>query len=282
MNKEEIIRQWALKNRGAPYVYGGTGRRCTPEYRRERIAQYPLYKAAIEASCPVLSGTRDTCVGCRYEGRACFDCAQFTRGALQSAGMSIPSGASSQWRSDSWTVKGAMQDLPGTHVCVLYRESGDRAYPMAHAGLYLGDGYAMDARGHMQGIMHYPVSAYAWTHYAIPHGMNGPERPFIVMGERGERVRGLQTLLLQCAYSLPRYGADGVFGEETLAALQSFQRDNGFPVTPQADDTALTLLRDMAEKTAPETPEALRRRLKVLEDRLAACPTCAGKNGVSA
>ena len=32
---------------------------------------------------------------------------------------------------------------------------------------------------------------------------------------------------MQLGYKLPRYGADGDFGEETLAALTSFQKDHG-------------------------------------------------------
>lgn len=282
MNKEEIIRQWAEKNMGAAYVYGGTGRRCTPEYRRECMAQYPTHKAAIEASCPVLSRTQDNCRGCRYEGKACFDCAQFTRRALEAAGMSIPSGASSQWRSDSWHRKGGIADMPRDRVCVLFRASGDNAFPMAHTGIYLGNGQSIDARSHAQGVRLGPVTAYPWTHYAIPHGLADGAIPLIAQGERSGRVKTLQALLIACGYSLPRYGADGAFGAETLKALNTFQRENGLPEVPHADDTTMALLQDMAAKTAPETTDALLRRVQALESRLAACKSCPQKVGAGA
>lgn len=46
----------------------------------------------------------------------------------------------------------------------------------------------------------------------------------------GEDVKILQENLLKLNYKLPRYGADGDFGSETLAAVKSFQKDNGMEV----------------------------------------------------
>ncbi len=272
--KEDIIRRWAQQHAGAAYVYGGTGARCTTEYRNARIAQYPDRKAAITAACDVLAGRKDSCRGCRYEGKACFDCAQFTRRALEAAGIAIPSGASSQWRSDSWAHKGPIAGMPRDRLCVVYRESGDSARPMAHTGLYLGNGQAMDARGHMQGVLTYPVAAYPWTHYAIPYGLAGAETN-LAKGAAGGHVRAMQQLLLACGYPLPRHGADGVFGQETAQALNTFQRDNGLPVTEAADSAVLSLLADMAAKTAPDQTYPLEQRVWALEEALKRCPTCA-------
>lgn len=42
-----------------------------------------------------------------------------------------------------------------------------------------------------------------------------------------EEVKELQNLLIKVGYDLPKYGADGVFGDETLEAVQEFQVDNG-------------------------------------------------------
>ena len=40
----------------------------------------------------------------------------------------------------------------------------------------------------------------------------------------------MQEKLLQAGESLPRYGADGDFGSETLAAVRSFQRKHQLAV----------------------------------------------------
>lgn len=273
MNNEETIRRWAAEALGSPYVYGGAGQPCTVEYRRQRMAQYPRHAAAIRASCPVLSGARGACAGCRYDGRSCFDCAQLTRRALETVGIRLPSGASSQWSAGPWAQKGPIARLPRQRVCVVFRESGDPAYPMAHAGLYLGDGYAVDARSHMQGVLRCPVERYPWTHYALPDGLEGEDTAGeLAPGARGEHVRRMQRLLMLCGYQLPRHGADGVFGAETLSALDAFQSDNGLPARGRADDTALKLLADMADKAADGSP--LERRLRALEETLAACAGC--------
>lgn len=46
----------------------------------------------------------------------------------------------------------------------------------------------------------------------------------------GEDVKVLQENLLKLNYKLPRYGADGEFGSETLAAVKSFQKDNNLEI----------------------------------------------------
>lgn len=45
-------------------------------------------------------------------------------------------------------------------------------------------------------------------------------------GETGEHVRRFQEALLRLGYPLPRWGADGQLGTETLAALNMFLRDH--------------------------------------------------------
>lgn len=45
-------------------------------------------------------------------------------------------------------------------------------------------------------------------------------------GLEGEDVKGLQLKLLVLGYRLPRFGADGIFGEETKEAVLAYQADN--------------------------------------------------------
>ena len=49
--------------------------------------------------------------------------------------------------------------------------------------------------------------------------------PLIVKGMESEAVKAMQQLLLAKGYNLPRYGADGEYGEETEDALLLFQED---------------------------------------------------------
>lgn len=54
-----------------------------------------------------------------------------------------------------------------------------------------------------------------------------PTRLTLRQGDKGEPVRELQNMLLRHGYSLPRYGADGDYGNETVIAVKAFQRSNG-------------------------------------------------------
>jgi hypothetical protein len=239
MKRREAIKQWALDQVGCPYVYGGTGNPCVPSYRKARMDQYPDYASAIKKNCPVLSGKQSACSGCKYNGKPCYDCAQLTRYAAAAAGLSLPSGASSQWKSEAWKEKGIIDDMPRGEVCFLYKHTTN-GNPMGHTGIYLGDGTACDARGHASGVMHVDVESYKWTHYAVLPGMddecNDSEPPakqsessnaIVRRGNSGASVTKMQMLLIRHGYSLPKYGADGSFGSETLTALLDFQRQNG-------------------------------------------------------
>lgn len=57
---------------------------------------------------------------------------------------------------------------------------------------------------------------------SVPNGS-----PLIRKGQRGARVKSLQTALLAAGEKLPRFGADSGFGNETEAALKSMQRKAG-------------------------------------------------------
>lgn len=52
----------------------------------------------------------------------------------------------------------------------------------------------------------------------------------LTKGSAGEAVRTMQTMLIACGYSCGATGADGDFGNNTLAALKAFQKDSGLAV----------------------------------------------------
>lgn len=61
-------------------------------------------------------------------------------------------------------------------------------------------------------------------------------------GDKGEAVKDLQKKLMILGYQLPRYGADGSFGNETLAAVKAFQKDHGLNVDGVAGPATLSAL----------------------------------------
>lgn len=56
------------------------------------------------------------------------------------------------------------------------------------------------------------------------------EKDMLIKGDKGLRVEKAQLRLLELGYTLPQWGADGDFGNETEAAVKQFQTDHGLPV----------------------------------------------------
>lgn len=144
---------WIKSKIGCGYVYGATGWICTEKRLEQQAEQYPEYV--------------DVSVCHKWIGRECFDCAQLVRQALQTIGVSIPSGATSQWQADVWRDRGEIGSMPDT-LCALYRQDGSR---MQHTGWHLGGGVTVDARSSAKGVIQSTVDAYGWTHWAIPKGL---------------------------------------------------------------------------------------------------------------
>lgn len=59
--------------------------------------------------------------------------------------------------------------------------------------------------------------------------------PLLVRGMKSDAVKAVQQLLLAKGYELPRYGADGDFGEETENALLCYQEDMNLEANAKCD-----------------------------------------------
>ena len=183
MNHTDAVIAWALSRVGNPYLMGGTGQFCSVSYRKARAAQYPGSAEKIKKNCQRMRGDATTCKGCRYydettgTGKRAYDCAQFTRWAMDAIGISLVSGATSQWNKTDWAEKGEISSLPSSSLCLVFRQ--DSASTMGHVGIYLGDGTVVHAKGHDFGVVRETLSAYGrFTHWGIPKGLeNQPASP---------------------------------------------------------------------------------------------------------
>lgn len=64
-------------------------------------------------------------------------------------------------------------------------------------------------------------------------------------GDSGPFVRDIQQELIKAGYRLPRFGADGKFGEETENAVMKFQRDNNLAVDGLVGPVTLNRLQEV-------------------------------------
>lgn len=203
MDKIETVKNWLLSRVGNPYLMGGTGQPCTVSYRKARAEQYPGSAAKIRNNCPRMKGSATSCQGCRYyddstkTGKRAYDCAQLVRWAMDAIGISMVSGATSQWRKTNWAEMGEMDSLPAGKMVILYRRDADGK--MGHTGIALGDGSCIHAKGHDYGVVREGVQEYGrWTHWGIPEGMYtdvpataGPSETYTVTGTRVALRKGM-------------------------------------------------------------------------------------------
>lgn len=255
MDKIESVKTWLLSRVGNPYLMGGTGQFCTVAYRKARAAQYPGSAANITKYCQRMNGTETSCQGCQWwdestkNGKRAYDCAQLTRWAMDSVGIPLVSGATSQWNKTAFAEKGEIAKMPSDKLCLIFRKDEDGK--MGHVGFSMGDGTVIHARGHAYGVRRDKIQDNRWTHYGIPAGLY-EKAGFAEMkkGLKGERVRALQEMLLGAGLLLPRYGADGDFGAETEAALLTFQAAQDLPETGICDEKTWKALEAAQEQEA--------------------------------
>lgn len=238
MSKAEQAREWALSRVGCPYVYGGTGKTCTVSYREARAAQYPEYANKIRKNCQRLDKNASTCKGCKWAddqgtGKRCYDCAQLVRWCMDSIGITMVSGANSQWTKTAWAQTGPIETIPRDRLCIVYREDADGK--KHHTGIYLGDGTIVHAKGHGYGVVHEQLGDPRFTHWAIPEGLQsepasgaGRAWPSMVKGASGAYVYIMQAALCLAGKTVT---IDGKFGAKTEAALKEYQAIRGINVT---------------------------------------------------
>lgn len=237
MDKPDIVRAWCAQRVGCPYIYGATGQPCTPSYREARMAQYPQYAEKIKRNCPRLSGKATTCADCKWydpeagEGKPAYDCAQLSRWAMDAVGISLVSGANSQWQKTNWECFGTLATLPCEKVCLVFRWDEDK-HAMGHVGIYQGDhNTVIHAKGHDYGVVRQNIIETNFTHWGIPMGLYTEvtplDHPTLRKGDSGEAVTYLQTLLCDVGETLT---ADGKFGSKTEQAVKDFQRAYGLTV----------------------------------------------------
>lgn len=238
---------------GWSYVFGARGEYCSPANRRRFYNTKG--KPTIKSKCKNFDGSGYSgCSGCKWYPGGCtrfFDCRGFTYWLFKQIGILISgAGATSQYNDDTnWSEKGPIENMPRNKVCCVFRYDSKKR-TMEHTLLYDGEGHYIHCSGEVKKCN---ASQYKATHYAIPKGLyDGSENltppvkpseptitpptdttvklPTIRKGSKGSYVTLLQTTLINKGYKLPKYGADGSFGNETLAAVKQFQKDRGLVV----------------------------------------------------
>lgn len=244
---------------GWRYWYGTVGYKCTLDLYNRKKKQYPAHYTADRY---------DKYMQDIAEGRTCCDCVNLIKAygwddeGTQRYGTNGCPDTNANGMFARAKEKGSIDtipEIPGLAV----RKDG-------HVGVYIGDGWVIEAKGFKYGVVRTKLSATKWTHWYKLHWLTYTdgevEATEHVLGDRvlgygytGEDVRQLQTYLLSLGYDLGSYGADSEYGNITARAVKNLQEATGVLAngiyTAETHAALMSLLGDVTSDTDDE-PEA--------------------------
>ena len=228
--------EYSIAQLGKPYWYGTFGQIANAGLLAAKRQQYPGYYTAGDFPAQFGQKVHD-CVGLikgylwcdTPDSEPAYKSVQDV--AVSGLYMSCPENGSID----------TMPDIPG--VCVFMRD-------MSHVGVYIGDGYVVEATGHARGVVKSKLAGRGWGLWGKPRWISyeatatpaQPEQattqatasaltvtglPLLRYGDKGEFVRSAQLLLIGRGYSCGRCGADGEIGQDTYNAAVAYQRACG-------------------------------------------------------
>lgn len=186
--------------------------------------------------------------GDKWIGHMVADCSGLFSWAFKELGGYMYHGSNTIWNkycsAKGELKKGKRADgkelKPGTAIFTHNTTKDNRG----HIGLYIGDGWVIEASGTINGVIKSKITISKWVEWGelrgvdynntVPDIITDPKEDetygTIRKGDKGPVVKYAQKLLQDRGYDLGKYGVDGDFGSATQAAVKQFQRDWGLKV----------------------------------------------------
>lgn len=227
------LAEYAKAQLGKPYWWGTFGQTANASLLAAKREQYPGYYTASDFA--------------RQYGQKVHDCVGLIKGYLW---CDTPDGTPRYNAGQDVAVNGlylvcrehgnigTIPEEPG--VCVFMADMG-------HVGVYIGNGYVIEAMGHAYGVAKTQLDGRGWAYWGKPRWIEYTGEaaetpagttasaetltvsglPLIRYGDKSESVRAAQLLLIGRGYDCGRCGADGEVGQDTCNAVIAFQRARG-------------------------------------------------------
>ena len=236
----------ALERKGG-YIWGQSGTTWTSPKQKNLEKKY---NSNPEAYADYKSSVK---YGSKWIGHPVWDCSGLCRWAMKQHGISIAHGSNSIW--DRYLQKkGKLTDTTVLPEGAAVFTGTDRKKP--HIGTYTGNNLVTEASGANAGVIQTKLYGGKWKYWGLHKNVTydflpgeqptqpqtqpiiqtktqqttqtqqTPQpttNPTLRRGAKGEYVTQMQQALTAAGFSLPKYGMDGSFGKETLAALKAFQ-----------------------------------------------------------
>lgn len=169
---------------------------------------------------------------------------------------------------------GIVKDVVNGNVYTIEGNTSNKAELIVNGGTVASKIYSLNSKY---------IKGYARPKYDEASEANSDENnesneiiyPLIKKGSKGNFVRMAQEKLLQKGYSLPKFGPDGQYGDETKVAIEKIQRDAGISVDGICgNDTWAVLNSDFTRPEGIEYPGYLIKKgqqgemVRVIQERL--------------
>lgn len=232
------------------YIWATAGEEWTEKKQENLVAKYkndPVKYADYEQGAKI---------GSKWIGHKVADCSGLPKWALKQLGITgIYHGSNSQFKKNCYKTGKITKGLKIPVGALIF--TGDEI-AHNHVGVLTTSTCVTEAQGTIKGVVHTPLSNKKWTYWGLVKGVEYdfvpgekitatvtkseeeiPDSVTIPLdvtfdtlrkGAKGDEVETLQNLLIEVGETLPKYGADGDFGTETLKAVKSFQKKHGLVV----------------------------------------------------
>ena len=255
MKTGQGLAEYAIAQLGNPYWWGTFGQTANASLLAAKRAQYPSYYQANDFQSQFGKKVHD-CVGLVKGYRWCDS----PDGEPQYVGSQDVAVSGLYTQCDKKGTLASMPDIPG--VCVFQADMG-------HVGVYIGDGYVVEAMGHAYGVVKTQLHNRNWSLWGMPSWLTynettQPEQPkqntaeqstqssapaqqfktmktdlpLLRIGAKGIPVKKLQHLLLLEESSKKLIedsgGADGEYGKGTQDAVIAYQKSKRLYVDGEA------------------------------------------------
>lgn len=245
------LAEYAIAQLGKPYWWGTFGQTATAALLSAKKRQYPDYYQASDFQSQLGQKVHD-CVGLIKGYRWCDS----TDGEPHYDGSQDVAVSGLYTQCDKKGTLSSIPDIPG--VCVFQADMG-------HVGVYVGNGYVVEAMGHAYGVVKTQLYNRNWSLWGMPRWLTydeaeQPEQPkqdstqpstpaqqfktmktdlpVLKRGAKGIPVRKLQNLLLledSCKKLIQDSGgADGIYGQGTEDAVVAYQKSKNLYVDGEA------------------------------------------------
>lgn len=245
---------------GMPYWYGTCVYKCSSGLLKSKTNQYPSHYSESRM------GKYNDAIS---KKKVCMDCVGMIKGFFWTNGgvgvLDYINGIgdfTNKYNSNGCPDKSAdgmftwckTNGAKYGSISTLPEVPGVLLFSSGHVGVYVGGGFAVEARGFNYGVVKTKVASRTWKNWAyLPdtlldyesqsenqeqsHDVQDKQPIVYKLGDRnlligckGDDVKELQTNLIRIGATLPRYGADGDFGGETESALEWFQGKHSLTV----------------------------------------------------